>query len=64
MTLPTTIWLTPGTHIIDGLPVDVPACGDRDIVEYPILSGRHIIDGKLAIVANPGGNVRMPVGPP
>ena len=41
--------LSPGRHVVDGAPVDVPADG-RPLVLYPLSPGRHVIDGKVAIV--------------
>jgi hypothetical protein len=55
-----TIFLAPGRHFIDGVSVDVPADGDKDLVEYPISPGRHIVDEKIAIIPRPGIFVSFP----
>jgi hypothetical protein len=41
--------LSPGPHVVDGAPVDVPADA-RPLVLHPLSPGRHVIDGKVAIV--------------
>jgi phage terminase large subunit-like protein len=54
-----TIFLTPGKHVIDGRAVDVPADGDKDLVEYPIDPGPHIVDEKRLNVARPGAGFQV-----
>jgi predicted phage terminase large subunit-like protein len=56
---PPHVFLKPGTHVIDGATVNVPADGDRDIVMFPLAPGRHIIDSKIAYVTPPGSGIRV-----
>lgn len=54
------ILLTPGPHVINGITVEVPRDGDKDWVWFPLeRAGRHEIDGRVAIVADPRGTVRI-----
>jgi hypothetical protein len=41
--------LSPGRHVVDGAPVDVPA-DPRPLVLYPLSPGRHVIDDRVVIV--------------
>ncbi len=55
-----TILLKPGRHLIDGVSVDIPDDPRRPFIEFPMTPGRHEVDNKVCIVANPGANV--PIG--
>lgn len=48
-----TIFLTPGKHMIDGATVEVPRDGDRDLVEWPLAPGRHVVDSRITYVSDP-----------
>ena len=41
--------LSPGRHVVDGAPVDVPADA-RPLVLHPLSPGRHVIDDRVVIV--------------
>lgn len=41
--------LSPGRHVVDRAPVDVPADA-RPLVLYPLSPGRHVIDDRVVIV--------------
>ena len=56
---PPHVFLKPGTHVIDGATVNVPADGDQDIVMFPLAPGRHLIDSKIAYVTPPGSGIRV-----
>jgi phage terminase large subunit len=53
------ILLTPGRHEIDGAIVDVPRDGDRDVVNFPLSVGRHLVDSKITYVSKPGAGIRI-----
>lgn len=42
------LMLTPGTHTVDGVVVEIPA-SPRPAVEFAVTPGRHVVDGKVAI---------------
>jgi len=57
------IWLTPGWHDIDGARVTVPD-GPRmsdGTVLFPLAIGKHIVDGKVAIVQHQTAVIRYSV---
>ena len=59
------VLVTPGRHIVDGKPVDVPLNGEQGLVRFLLASGRHIVDGRIAIVADPTTSpFPLPLQPP
>ncbi len=42
------IMLTPGTHVVDAVTVEIPP-SPRPAVEFAVTPGRHIVDGRVAI---------------
>ena len=47
------VLLTPGRHIVDANPVEIPLNGEQGLVRFLLAPGRHIVDGRIAIVADP-----------
>lgn len=51
------ISLRPGRHVIDGVVVEVPPDGDRDLVDYQLAPGQHIVDQVMVRIDRRGEGI-------